>query len=123
MATTIQRDRVRGDLDATSTDLPDLEVDDLYLRAEERYATNSAAVEAYVRILAIRRLQAGAAKRVDYTQNESQEKLSQVFAHLQRLRELYESDLDDAGAAAGNRVQWGGLRVKPPRIEEYPDGC
>ena len=118
MATEIQRERLRGDLDADEAALTDAEIDDAFARAVEQQGENSFAVEAAARVIAIGQLLAGASKRADSTQNESAEKRSQVFDHLMRLRAIYEGDLRTAAESA---VQFGGLRRKPTRIEEYPD--
>lgn len=118
MATALQRERLRGDLDAGEDTLTDAEIDDTFARAEAQYNDNTGAVEAAARVVAIQQLLAGAAKRADYAQNESSERRSQVFEHLMRLRAIYEADVQ---AALASQVQWGGLRRKPSRIEEYPD--
>lgn len=118
MATDLQRERLRADLSADDDALSDAEIDDAYTRASDQYGNNTAAVEASARVLVIRQLIAGAAKRADYTQNQSSERRSQVFDHLLALRAIYEGDLQ---AALDTTVEWGGLRRKPTRIEEYPD--
>ena len=118
MATEIQRERLRGDLDAGDDTLTDAEIDDAFARAIEQHGENSFAVEAAARVIAIGQLLAGASKRADTSQNESAEKRSQVFDHLLRLRAIYEGDVK---AASESAVGFGGLRRKPTRIEEYPD--
>lgn len=122
MATEIERERLRADLDASVDDLTDAEIDDAFARASAQHSDGSqaslAAVEAAARVLAIQQLLAGAAKRGDTVQNASSEKRSQVFDQLMRLRAIYEADLQ---MALGSSVQFGGLRRKPTRIEEYPD--
>src|SRR4051812_49741337 len=123
MATEIQRERLRGDLDADNQALTDAEIDDAFARAVDQYgdgsqASNSFAVEAAARVIAIGQLLAGASKRADYSQNESAEKRSQVFDHLLRLRAIYESDLqvaqESAGQIFGPRPQPGGGEGDPP---------
>ena len=104
MATEIQRERLRGDLDADDDALTDAEIDDAFARAEEQYGDNAAAVEAAARVVTIQQLLAGAAKRADYTQNESSERRSQVFDHLMRLRAIYEGGLA-GGAGIGCAVR------------------
>ena len=118
MATEIQRERLRGDLDADDDALTDAEIDDAFARAVEQQGDNSFAVEAAARVIVIQQLIAGASKRADYAQNESSERRSQVFDHLLRLRAIYEGDLK---AALESAVQFGGLRRAPARSEEYPD--
>jgi hypothetical protein len=117
MPTELQRERLRADLDADESALTDADVDDAFARAEAEYASNTHAVEASVRIVAIHQLLSGAAKRVDSRQNASSEQASQLFDHLLRLRTIYVSALH---SALGSGVQWGGLRRKPTRVEEYP---
>ena len=118
MATMIERERLRADLDADEDVLTDAEIDDAYARAAEQYGDGSAAINAGARVIAIQQLLAGAAKRADSVQNQSSERHSQVFDHLLRLRAIYEADVR---AALDSAAQWGGLRRKPTRIEEYPD--
>jgi hypothetical protein len=121
MATEIQRERLRGDLDADEAALTDAEIDDAFARAVEQHGDGSQAsfaVEAAARVIAIGQLLAGASKRADTSQNESAEKRSQVFDHLLRLRAIYEGDVK---AASDSAVGFGGLRRKPTRIEAYPD--
>ncbi len=116
MATEMQRERLRNDLDADDDALTDAEIDDAFERASVTYGDNADAVEAAARIMTIQQLLAGAAKRADYTQNQSSEQRSQVFEQLIKLRAIYQAELQ----AALGTAQWGRLRV-PKRIEEYPD--
>ena len=122
MTTQIERERLRADLDADEDALSDAEIDDVFARAAEQYGdgslTSMAAVTAGARVVAIQQLLAGAAKRADCVQNQSSERHAQVFDHLLRLRAIYEADVR---AALESAAQWGGLRRKPTRIEEYPD--
>ncbi len=106
MATEIDRERLRGDLDADDDALTDAEIDDAFARAAAQYGDNSTAVDAAARVVAIQQLLAGAAKQTDYGQNESSERRSQVFDQLMRLRAVYEGDLQaalDAAAQIGVR--------------------
>lgn len=118
MPTELQRERLRGDLDADENALTDAEIDDAFARSEAEYGSNTHAVEAGARIVAIQQLLSGAAKRVDSRQNASSEQASQLFDHLLRLRGIYVSTLQ---AALGSGIQWGKLRRKPSRVEEYPN--
>jgi hypothetical protein len=117
MPTELQRERLRADLDADPNALTDAEVDDAFARAETEYPGNASAIEAGARIVAIQQLLSGAAKRVDSRQNASSEQASQLFDHLLRLRLIYVGDLK---VALGAAAQWGKLRRKPTRVEEYP---
>ena len=106
MATTIERERLRADLDADEDVLTDAEIDDAYARAVEQYGDGSLAsmaINAGARVIAIQQLLAGAAKRADVTQNQSSERHSQVFDHLLRLRAIYEGGLA-GGVGVGGTV-------------------
>lgn len=121
MPTNDQRDYVRYDLDTDSTAMPDSEINTLYTRAESRYGAGTVATEAYVRLLAVRRLKASAAKRVDYKQNQSQEWLSQMFKQLDLLEDQFQEDLELAINGVVSAVRFGGLKRFIPRRIELPD--
>lgn len=123
MATTQdQRDDFRYDLDVSETQVPDSEIDRLFVRAGLRYSENSNAVEAYARILAIDALLTSAARLVDYTQANSSEKLSQMTSALRKKRDDYRDDLVWAlNDAEDGIVSKGGIRRKPTHLQEYPD--
>ncbi len=122
MATATQRLDLRLDLglDDDETVLDDAAVDRLFVRAAVAY-TDDASVEAYARVLACRQLRAQAANLTDYTQNESSEKLSQVFAQLGKLQTMFEADLAAAQGANRVSVRIGALKKKPSRLKEWPD--
>lgn len=123
MPTNSQRNAVRADLDSNDDQLSNAKVDDLYTRVTEMYPTNSLAVEAGVRVMAINQLLAGAAKRTDYKQNQSTEALGQLFDHLFRLRAIHAADLETAltSGASGVAARWGGLRPTKTRLVQLPD--
>lgn len=123
MATETERARLRSDIGADSTSLPDATADALFVEAGEMY-TEAGPIAAYTRVLAIRRLMANAARLTDYTQNESQEKQSQIFAQLKQLLAFWQGELDDAIAAASTvgAARFGGLRRKPKAVKEWPGG-
>lgn len=121
MATATQRERLRADIGADETSLPDADADDIYTEAGERY-TDADSIDAYARVVAIRRLMASAARETDYTAGESSEKASQVFAQLRALLPVWEAALNDAvlSASTSGAARFGGMRRKPKRIREYP---
>lgn len=121
MTTESQRERLRADIGADATTLPDLEADDIFDEAGESY-TDAAAMTAATRVIAIRRLLASSAKLVSYRQNNSQESASDVFTHLKQLLSLWQGELSDAISSASTvgTAKFGGLRSKPKRIREYP---
>lgn len=123
MATELERERLRADIGANATSLPDEDADAIFVEAGEVYSDGTSAT-AYTRVLAIRRLLASAARLTDYTQNASQEKQSQVFSHLKQLLVFWQDELDAAvaGAATSGAARFGGQRRSPKRIQEYPGG-
>lgn len=123
MATETERDRLRSDIGANETSLPDVDADAIFTEAGEVY-TDANSITAYTRVLAIRRLLASSAKLTDYTQNASQEKQSQVFSHLKDLLAFWQKELDTAVSAASTvgAARFGGQRRSPKRIQEYPGG-
>lgn len=123
MAEELQRNRLRADIGADATTLPDAEADEIFVEAGESY-TDAGAIKAATRVIAIRRLLASSAKLTTYRQNNSSENASDVFKHLKDLLSLWQGELDDASAAASTvgAARFGGLRRKPKLIREYPDG-
>lgn len=109
----------RADIGDTSGVFTDAELQRLYARASEDYDTAI--------LYAIDQLIANASKFADYTQNQSQEKKSQIFDHLLRLRSIWKSKVDAAAAAesAATQVRIVGLSHVPPRRKNKPGewGC
>lgn len=120
MATETQRTRLRGDIGANDASLPNTEADDIFTEAGESY-TETAAVEAYARVIAIRRLLASAAKMATYKQNQSSENVSDVFDHLEKLLDRWEKNLDKATSAGQSVVKFGRPKNIPQRLAEYPN--
>jgi len=120
--TELQRNRLRRNVGATGANMPADVIDDYYVQANGKYSGNTSAIEACVRILAIRDLRALAVKDVDYDQNDASEKLSQVFANLSKLESTYAGELDMAVADASSSVRWGALAGgRPRKRREWPD--
>lgn len=123
MATETERQRLRLDLGLTATDttsLSDATADAIFVEAGESYS-DAASLLAATRVIAIRRLRAQAASSVDYTQNNSQEKASQRFAHLTTLLEEWQARLDEAiTGTRSSAARFGRTKRKPARIYQYP---
>jgi len=123
MATEEQRERVRFDTGYDSGDgggLSDAVIDGLYTDAAALWGT-STAIEAQVRLDVIDNLLMQAAKRVDYSQNESSEKMGQVFDHLYKAREKFQKALDLETSVASAAVMFGGLRRYNKHNIQVPD--
>lgn len=120
MATETQRDRLRGDIGANETSLPNTEADAIFVEAAESYSTE-AAIKAYTRVIAIQRLLASSAKLTTYRQNLSGENASDVFKHLDMLLDRWERNLTKATAAGQSVVKSGRTRQIPQTIREYPN--
>lgn len=118
MATTTERQRLRMDLGLQPDDAASLSddiADDIYAEAGEFYADAGSAY-AYARVIAIERLMAQAAPQVDYTQNESSEKSSQLTTNYQKLLERWQGKLDKAIAlASGSTARFGRTQRIPAR--------
>jgi hypothetical protein len=123
MATTTQRARFRADLglDDDESVFTDAEIDDLFIRAGERYS-NPEGVYACARLLGVDQLIARMAPLlVSYRQGESSEDPTPILQGLQALRTLYADALQGTASASGGNARIMGLRRKPTRIKEYPD--
>lgn len=118
-------DRLRADIGACDDALDDTEAEEIFAEAGETY-TGTATIKAQTRIIAIGRILASSAKLVDYAQDTTQEKMSQVFAHLKDLLKIWQDNLanaiaDEKTAARGSSAaRFGGRRTKPARVQEWP---
>lgn len=123
IATQKQADRFRNDLAATEDSFPDSEVDELYEMAGEIYPGEAQAIELRVRITAIRRLLASAAKMVTYTQNASEEVLSDISKNLREMLEDYQRELEGetGGATVYSAVRIGSMKKIPTTVAEVPN--
>lgn len=123
MATATQRTRFWLDTGTTVAVFDNDEVDALFEEAAETYS-DADAIKAYTRVLGIQRLLANAAKLTDYTQNQSQEKQSQVFDHLKSLLSFWQGETSkaNANASTSGAARFAGVRRKPKRIMELPGG-
>ncbi len=121
MATMTDYARLRSDVGADSTSLPDVDAEAIFVEAGESY-TDTASLTAATRVIAIRRLLASSAKLTTYQQNASMERLSDVFTHLEKLLGYWEGTRDGAIKAAGanGSARFGRPGRLPRRIREYP---
>ncbi len=120
MPTTIQYTRVRNDLRWSA--LTNAQIDDWYLRAEDRYGSITEAVEAQVRIYGVRELIMDAAKETDYKQGQSSESLSQIVSNLTKYAlPIFKNDLLEALEAEYPNAMWGALRRTRSTLVEYPE--
>lgn len=122
MATATQRADLRADfgLADDETVFTNAEVDRLFVRAAVSYSTDGE-IEAYARVLGCNQLRAKAVNMTDYTANDSSEKLSQVFTHLDALKSGFEKDLAASVKANSASVRIGKPKYKPTRLKDYPD--
>lgn len=123
MATETQRQRFWHDTGTTSSVFDAEEVDAIFTEAAESYS-DTGSIVAFTRVLGLRRLLASSAKLTTYTQNQSSENASDVFKHLKELLELWQGELATAesSASSSTAARFGGLRRKPSRLKEYPNG-
>jgi len=101
---------LRADLGDTgaSPAFSDAELERLYVRAGENYAKTM--------VMALNQLLASVSKLTDYTQNQTQEKASQVFGHLSKLRDIWQAQA--SGSSTGMKVVRVGI-AKQRKDEPY----
>ena len=110
---------MRLDTGHTVTSLDDDETDAIYVRAAEEYTAS--AVDSGARVIALQYLLGSASKLNDYIQNNSDEKASQVFAHLMRLLKVWkEQAAEDTKADFGGGVVSGRTKRIPRRLKGFP---
>src|SRR4249920_3226436 len=100
MATQTERERLRMDLGFAPDDaasLSDTLADAIFVEAG-KYYTDPASITASTRIISLRRLLMQAANEVDYTKNNSSEKASQRYDHLEKELARWEEILEYATA-------------------------
>jgi hypothetical protein len=119
MATATQRERLRLDIGATVSSLPDLEADAIYEEAGESY-TDTASLNIYARVIGLRRILASSAKLTSYAQNESRENLSDVFKHVKELLLMWEETLAVAEGGAEGAVRSGRQVHSPDYRNDWP---
>lgn len=101
------------------TSLDDTEADAIFVRAAEEYTTS--AVQSGARVIALQYLIGSASKLNDYIQNNSDEKASQVFAHLMRLLKVWKDQAaEDSKEDFGGGVISGRTKRIPRRLKGFP---
>jgi hypothetical protein len=125
-ATTDEKASLRRQLDADATALPDAEIDVMWAEAEVLYPAhvdNRPLIFAAVRLQGWRELMVQASKRVDYKQNQSEEKMSQLLKNMEaieaRFKKLFDTLLTSATKPP---VRWGGIRNIPNSWKDKPNG-
>ncbi len=125
-ATVTEIASLRRQLDADAAALPDDDINALWDEAEAGYpdyVTNRQIMFAVVRLSAWRELMVSASKRVDYKQNQSEEKLSQLLNNMALMEKRFEAQLNKLLIeATPPPVRWGGMRNHPPRKRDIPNG-
>jgi hypothetical protein len=95
---------LRNDLGDNKTPpaFSDAELQRLYTRSDDNYSKTM--------VLGLDQLIMDAAKFSDYTQNETQEKKSQIFDHLLKVRAIWQGRVKDETLAATKTVRMTKLR-------------
>lgn len=91
---------------------------DLWDRAAERYPSSTSDQNLWARILFIRSLKAGAAKLVDYVQNESSVAASQFLDNLLKLEDDFIDQLSENENSGLGVIR--STRKVPKRDVDYP---
>jgi len=125
-ATPTEITSLRRQLDADSTALPEADINAMWDEAEALYpaqVANRRVIFAVVRLQAWRELMVSASKRVDYKQNQSEEKGSQLLKNMEAVEKRFVDELETLLTEATlPPVQWGGIRNHPPRKRDVPNG-
>lgn len=125
-ATPTEITSLRRQLDTDSTALPEADINAMWDEAEALYpahVTNRRVIFAVVRLQAWRELMVSASKRVDYKQNQSEEKGSQLLKNMEAVEKRFAGELEALlTEATMPPVQWGGIRNHPPRKRDVPNG-
>lgn len=95
MATVTDYNRLRRDVSANSTVLPDADAELLFVEAAETY-TSARTINADARILFLQGLTASASKMNDYVQNNSSESASQIYKQVRDLLAYWTVTLNTA---------------------------
>lgn len=95
-------------IDDSEAVFTDEELERLFQRASEDY--NSAVY------LAWRQLLANSARYIDYRVAQTEEKRSQVFAHIKEMVAFWGAE----SRIAGNQVLIAGMNEVPPRVKDAP---
>lgn len=120
-ATSSEKTLFRTRLGGNATAMPDAYVDAIFDEAETDYAGYSRSVQVNAALyIGAQDLLANAAAQVDYDANESSEKRSQRFKHLESLVKLRRQLLDEALADTTSGVYGGVIRPIPTRKRDYP---
>ena len=122
MATATQRTNFRLDLGLNDdeTVFTDTEVNNIFTRAGAKYS-NTDVKEAYARVIGVVQLRNKTANQVDYKANDSDEKLSQIFKNLDRMKKDFQADLDVALKTSLPKMRVAVPKRKPKRTIELPD--
>lgn len=122
-ATATEKTRFRRKLDGDATSMPDAYIDAVFDEAEETYAGyERAVIFKQALVLGVDDLLMKSAKTVDYDQNQSSEKRSQIHKALLNLRKILIGDREDEIVASKNQVgvRFGKMKRVPTRQKGYP---
>lgn len=117
---------LRRQLGTDVTALPDADINAMWAEAEALYPAhvdNRRILFAAVRLQAWRDMMVQASKRVDYKQNQSEEKGSQLLENMEAMEKRFSAELETLlRDATLPPVQWGGIRNHPQRKRDEPNG-
>ncbi|HRF96733.1 MAG TPA: hypothetical protein PLZ51_16110, partial [Aggregatilineales bacterium] len=106
--------------------LSDAEIDLMWAEAEALYPAhvdNRQLIFAAVRLEGWRNLMVQASKRVDYRQNQSEEKMSQLLKNMETIEARFKKAFDTLlTTATMPAVKWGGISNIPNKWKDKPNG-
>jgi hypothetical protein len=91
-----QYKRLRRDVGASETVLPDALAEEYFEEAQELYPTDTAKMIAQARVVALKGIRASAALLGKYAQNQSEEDLTKVFGNLSTMLKDALAEVDKA---------------------------
>lgn len=112
--------RIRTRTNGTESSMSDAYLNDIESEMAEEYSTHTRRVVVQaVEVQVWNDLLTRAVTQTDYDEGDASEKRSQVFKHLQQMRDTAQAKLDDLLEETTLPARWGGLRKKP-RYKDRP---
>lgn len=118
MATEAEIKALRRDTGTNETSLFTDDANEIFTEAAATYTAETPAYYAHARVLVLQGILASSAKLTTYRQNQSQENLSDVFKHVEKLLKHWQGEVVTAVNDAATGAARASKRLS--RIREYP---
>ena len=111
----------RAIVDPDSATFSDEEIQETWADAEDQHGVTNLRVVRYQTIADLfSELLANSVKLVTYRQNSATENLSDIFKHLEKMRDNYEAKVSAQENKGKSAMRMANTRKMPPRPKEYP---